>query len=212
MAAPFMTPVSGQPGTFFIPVLGKTIRIVEYREDNKYDTVVAASGAQSDGAQKVFFRDLTNKQNVDTNFSTPRRIGNGESMLIKWIGLHVADSCGATPAVPADVKKILWGTFFEFKINRKLICQGTSIYFPAGYGLAGNTVENGAGVVANGVPSTASVRTLERPFEITDQHDLDATLTWQDHTWDATNLPSLTNKCYVRATIHGLIRENATTT
>lgn len=206
----FMVPIKGEPGVFFIPSLGRKIKIVEFREDNKYDTVVLAAAAVTDGLQKFFFRDLTNKVAVDTNFKTPRRIGQGEEMIIKWVGLQVEDACGNTPAVSRDVKKILWGSFFEFKVDGVLVTEGTSIYYPSGYGLAGQSTENDSAIVASGVPATASVRVLEKPHQVGPDNDLEGLLTFQDHLWDATNLPTTSNKTYIRCTIHGIIRKGAT--
>lgn len=206
----FMLPIKGAPGEFFIPALNRRIKIVEFREDNKYDTVVLSSGAVSDGTVRNYFRDLTNKQGVDSNFKTPRRIGNGEEMIVKWVGLQVQDARGNTVALPRDVKKILWGSFFSFSIDSSLITEGTAIYYPSGYGLAGSTAENDAGVVSSGVAATASVRTLEKPHQVGPDNDLEATLTFQDHLWDTSNLPTTTNNCYIRCTVHGIIRKGAT--
>ena len=101
-------PLKGRPGIFVSTTTGKKFKIVEWREDDKYDTIELQSGTTdtANGDTHNFFRDLSNKEDIDTNLSTARRIEAGEEMIIDRIGLYIALCSGNGLCLPADVKKV----------------------------------------------------------------------------------------------------------
>jgi hypothetical protein len=215
-----LQPVKGEPGRFFVPALGKVINIVEFREDDKYDTIAIPHGAIAAGTQFTFFRDINNKELIDTNFTTQRRLPAGEEMLIERIGVSVPVATGNQAPHPRDVKKISENGFLTFKINRKDVIEGPLVKMPSGYGLSGNTVETDQGIVSIGVPATASVANLRKPQFITTEHDVDGVLTFYPRTWFplaffpnvgvTSQLPILDVDCLVKLWLHGLIKAAAT--
>ena len=61
-------------GEFVIPALGKTVKLVEWREDDFYDSISFIAGLIAAGTSHEFFRDITNKNTQHCNITTPRRI------------------------------------------------------------------------------------------------------------------------------------------
>jgi len=189
----------------------KYFSIVEYYDGEKYDTVNLDSGAITAGNSLNLFRDLTDKEKIDTNFDTQRRISKGEEMLVKRIGADIPNAYGNSLLRGADIKKVLYGGFLNVKINKIDVAEGPLVMFPCGYGAVGNTTENNASIVSNGVASTASQRQLEKIHEITSEHDISGTVTFYDHLWDTTtNMPTLDQRVHIRVMLGGLIRRAAT--
>jgi hypothetical protein len=220
-----LQPIKGEPGRFFVPALGKVINIVEFREDDKYDTVeITATAAPFAppftivaGQQFTFFRDLQSKDLIDTNFTTQRRLPAGEEMLIERIGVSVPLARGNVLPFPRDVKKVSENGYLKFQINRKDVIEGPLVKMPSGYGISGNTVENDQGIVSIGVPATASVANLRKPQFITTEHDVDGVLTFQNRAWlnaaaapAGASQPTLENAVLVKLWLHGLIKSAAT--
>lgn len=206
-----LVPVKGQPGKFFNKLTGAVVDIVEWREDDKYDTVTIPAGAIAAGTTRNFFRDLQNKATIDCNFTTQRKLPAGEEMIIDRIWCYVPMAAGNTLVSPADIKRVAENGYVRFQINRKDVAEGPVVKFPAGYGLAGNTVETDQGIVSIGVPSTAAAAKLVREQLVTEKHDLDAVLFYDARTWDGTiAMPTLTSTVHVKAGFHGLVRSAAT--
>jgi hypothetical protein len=219
-----LQPVKGEPGRFFVPALGKVINIVEFREDDKYDTVQIVSQPPlappfpiTAGQQFTFFRDLQGKELIDTNFTTQRRLPAGEEMLIERIGVSIPLAAGNVLPFPRDIKKVAEDAFLKFQINRKDVIEGPLVKLPIGYGLSGQTQETDQGIVAVGVPATASVANLRKPQFITTEHDVDGVLTFLPRTWfnavatpAAVQMPTLENAVLVKLWLHGLIKAAAT--
>lgn len=206
-----LIPVKGKPGQFYNKLTGSVIDIVEWREDDKYDTVDYQSGAQTAGSTKNFFRDLTNKNLIDTNFTTPRRLPAGEEMIIDRCWGYVPSAVGNVTPTPADLKKMGDNFYLKFQINRKDVAEGPLVRFPSGYGFAGNSVENGQGIVSLGVPSTAAAAKLVREQYITSDHDVDAVLQLFSRDWDAdVVVPTFSAIMHVKVGFHGLVRAAAT--
>lgn len=200
-----------EPGVFYDDVLGKYIKIVEWSQGDRYDTVVTASGAVTAGTSKNFFRSLTDKEKLDGNFPSPRRVlSNGEEMILERVGVYCPLSLGNTVVAPADIKKAAEGFYLSVKLDRKEICDGPAMRFPTGYGLAGQTNETGAGIVSIGVPSVLAAPKLARAHELNMDSDVDATGVWYDRVWDATNMPTLGSKVYHRLHLIGLFKSAAT--
>jgi hypothetical protein len=219
-----LQPIKGEPGRFFVPALGKVINIVEFREDDKYDTIeinastpVVPPFTVTAGQQFTFFRDLQNKELIDTNFTTQRRLPAGEEMLIERIGVSVPTARGNITSKPSDIKKVAENAYLKFQINRKDVIEGPLIKLPSGYGLSGNTVETDQGIVSIGVPATASVANLRKPQFITTEHDVDGVMTFLSRTWlntvtatAASQQPTLESPVLVKLWLHGLIKSAAT--
>lgn len=199
------------PGVFYDDVLQKFIKIVEWKVDDRYDTVVTASGAVTAGTSKTFFRNLTDKDLVDGNFPQARRVlGTGEEMILERIGCYMPTCIGNTIVPPSDIKRGAENFYLDVKINRDSVASGPAVRFPSGYGLAGQTTENVAGITSIGVPSTAAAAKLSRPHELQANTDVEATGVWYDHVWDAANMPTLVGKVWHRVHLHGLIKAAAT--
>lgn len=206
-----LIPVKGKPGLFLNKLTNQMVNIVEWREDDKYDTVTIPAGLIAAGTFFNFFRDLQNKNMIDTNLTTARRLPAGEEMIIDRLWTYIPESTGNTNPTPTDVKKIGDNGYVKFQINRKDVAEGPLIKFPSGYGFAGNTVEAGQGVITVGVPSTAAAAKLVREQYITHEHDLDAVLTFFGRGWDATiAMPTTLVTLHVKAGVHGLVRAAAT--
>ena len=205
-----LVPVKGSPGEFYAPHLGKTIQIVEWREDDKYDTVVYASGAMTAGLTKHFFRDLDNKEAQDTNFTTPRRLPAGEEMILDRVGLYVPLFFGDTTVRDDDALKVIENGHFKVKINKSDVGEGPFVKFPSGYGISGQTTATDRGIVSIGVPSSAAASKLIREQYLTKDHDISATAQHNDRTWDTTNMPALGGKVQLKCFLHGLIKSAAT--
>jgi len=208
-------PLKGRPGIFVSTTTGKKFKIVEWREDDKYDTIELQSGTTStaNGKTHNFFRDLSNKESIDTNISTARRIEAGEEMIIDRIGAYVSLAAGNELLLPADVKKIADNGYLEFKINKFVVAEGMLLRFGSGLGIVGQTTENNTGFANIGVASTAAQSKLLREQFINDKHDLFAQLMFLDrNTWTTSTLaaPSLSTFAFVKLLVHGLIRSAAT--
>ncbi|AKF03394.1 hypothetical protein DB32_000543 [Sandaracinus amylolyticus] len=180
--------MEGQPGLFREfneagePV-GPIVNIREFREDDKYDTIAIPTGPIPLGTVFLFFQDIQGKRNLDTNFRTPSKLSAGESMVLDRVGLYVRSITGTAVVPPVDFKTITDCAFYELRINDLLQTQGPAIKYPSGYGLYGSTNEEGAGVVSIGVPATASVSKLVKKQMLNQNHDLQASLSFEQRQW-----------------------------
>lgn len=207
-----LVPVKGKPGYFFNRITQKYTFIAEWREDNKYDTVKLTALTVTAGTEKNFFRDLTDKELIHTNLSTPRRLPAGEEMLVDRAWVYVPTAFGNTVISGSDYKKVVENGYIKFQINRKDVSEGPLWAFPSGYGIAGQTTENATGIFSIGVPSTAAASKLKREQYMTSDHDMDAKLTFPAlATWD-TNvaMPTMVNYTQIKAGFHGTVRSAAT--
>lgn len=212
-----LRPIKGRPGKFLETGTNTVIDISDYREDDKYDTVVIPAGLVAAGAQFIHFRDVANKNLIDTNFSQQSRLSAGEEMIIDRVGLTVRNASGNLLPTPSDVKKLTEDAFWSVTVNRLLLIEGPAIKFPSGYGLYGNTVENNQGIVSIGVPATASAAKLIKTQLITASHEVQATLTFFNRTWVTAaviaagdQMPTFSQPLLVTGWLHGLIKTAST--
>lgn len=215
-----LMPIEGQPGLFRDSDTGQVVNIREFREGDKYDSVVVGSAtAIAAGSQLTFFQDIQNKRNVDTNIKTPRKLSAGESMVLDRIGLYFRLAAGNDLAKPRDIKKIVENGFYRLKINDILQDEGPAIKFPSGYGLYGSTTENDDGVVSLGVPATASAARLVKKQLLNQNHELDGTITFDARAWLSSGsgigtlsytVPTLDQPLIITNFLHGLIRAAVT--
>mgnify|MGYP001607339973 CR=1 FL=1 len=207
-----VSPVPGQPGVYVNEATQEVFKLVEYRDDSKYDTEDLASGSISAGSSVDLFATQADKELLDTNLDTPRRLSRGETMVIRWIGVEVPLVVGNTIIAPIDIKRLCYSAVLEVKINKITIAEGPLVKFPSGYGLSGQTTENSAGIVAIGVPSTAARADLQKQHFITADHSISSKISFPDRAWDtdATTRPNLGSVMHVRVHLGGLISTAAT--
>ena len=221
-----LAPIEGQPGLFRDTDSGQVVNIRDFREGDKYDTVVFKAGDPIvPGTEFIFFQDIQQKRDLDTNFKTPRKLSAGESMVLDRIGLYPRLALGDVIDLPRDIKKILENAFYRLKINDILQDEGPAIKFPSGYGIYGQTTENDAGVVSLGVPATASAARLVKKQMLNQNHELDGVMRFDARNWAVspgvgsalgpiptpyTMAPSLDEPVMITNYLHGLIRAAVT--
>ena len=207
-----LRPIKGRPGKFLETSSGRVLDISDYREDDKYDTIAIPLGAMAAGTQFIFFRDVAGKNLIDTNFTQQSRLSAGEEMIIDRVGVTVRNATGAILPTPTDIKEVAENAYLRIDINRLLMQEGPVIKFPSGYGLAGNTVENGQGIVSIGVPSTAAAAKLLKTQLITAQNEVLGTMTFFSRAWAVPNpfaadpLPNFSVDLMVTCWLHGLLK------
>jgi len=197
------------PGEVYIPALGKTFQQVELREDDVFDTVLVASGAQAVGTQYIFFRDITGKNAQDTNLPQPRRINAGDEVAVFRIGIHPRESVGNTLPTFNDYRKVVSTATLLVKFNRRIICdEGPVVKWPSGLGMGGYSDETGATAVSIGVPSAAAAPTLFVPQQLKDNDDLFGVMYFQDASgWiSGYTTPSLSAAMRVSLFLHGVMK------
>ena len=179
-------PIPGQPGLFRDsdnPDPNVIYNIRDFREGDKYDTIAIPTGQIVAGTEYLFFQDVQNKRMTDTNFRTQSKLSAGESMVLDRIGLYVRSSTGVAFPPPQDVKSIMDNAFYRLEINTLLQDEGPAVKFPSGYGLYGQTNENGQGIVSVGVPATASAARLLKKRLLNQNHELLGRLRFDARPW-----------------------------
>lgn len=183
-----MQPIEGQPGLFREvddagnPV-GPVINIRDFREGDKYDSIVIPTGSVTAGTEFLFFQDVQQKRTLDTNLKTPSKLSAGESMVLDRIGLYVRSSVGLAFPAPQDFKSVLENAYYKLEINGILQDEGPAIKFPSGYGLYGMTNESGQGIVSLGVPATASASRMVKKQLLNQNHELLGTMRFDQRPW-----------------------------
>jgi hypothetical protein len=218
-----LQPIEGQPGLFRDTDTGQVVNIRDFRESDKYDSVVIPpQEAVPTGTELVFFQDIQGKRETDSNIKTPRKLSAGESMVLDRIGLYFRLAVGNSITAGRDIMKIVENSFYSLKINDILQDEGPSIKFPSGYGLYGNTTENNTSIVSVGVPATASASRLIKKQMLNQNHELNGTIRFDARTWTSqpnpagfTNSvsvvqPTLDTALIVTNYLHGLIRAAVT--
>jgi len=210
-----LVPIEGQPGLFRDSDSGEIANIRDFRETDVYDTVLIPAGAITAGTEFIFFQNIQNKREVDTNIKTPRKLSAGESMVLDRIGLYFRLASGDIITVPRDAKKISENSFYKLNINSILQESGPAVKFPSGYGWYGTTTENDAGIFSLGVPATASAARLVKKQLLNQNHELEGTLTFNQRTWLAADLgddvePVTEQPVLVTNYLHGLVRAAVT--
>lgn len=213
-----LRPIKGEPGKFLDTVSGEVLDISDYREDDKYDTVVIPAGPVQPNAEFIFFAEnLGAKRPIDTNIQQIRQLSQGEEMIVDRVGVLVPMASGNLLPPPADIKKVVEDAFIRFTVNQLTLIEGPVTKFPTGYGLYGNTVEAGQGIVSIGTPSTAAASKLLKTQLLTSQHQFQATMVFFQRDWAAAaipvaadRLPILSTPVFVRAMLHGLLKVAST--
>lgn len=218
-----LMPIEGQPGLFKDSDTGQIVNIRDFREGDKYDSIVfPIAEAISTGTQCTFFSDLQGKRLTDTNFATQRKLSAGESMVLDRIGLYFRLAVGNSITSGRDIMKIVENSYYRLNINDILQDEGPAIKFPSGYGLYGNTTENNTSIMALGVPATASAARLIKKQMLNQNHELNGILQFDARQWTnqpnpagftgtvAVVQPTLDTAVIVTNYLHGLIRAAVT--
>jgi hypothetical protein len=187
-------PIPGQPGLFRDtdnPDPNVVYNIRDFREGDKYDNIAIPTGAVTAGLEFLFFQDIQGKRETDTNLRTPSKLSAGESMVLDRIGLYVRSATGVAFTVPQDVKSIMDNAFYRLEINGLLQDEGPAIKFPSGSGLYGQTNESGQGIVAVGVPATASASKLLKKQLLNQNHEIRGILRFDQRPWLTTGAAPL---------------------
>jgi len=200
------------PGELFIPSLNQTIKLVEWREDDFYDTIEVGATTPGAGSSFDFFRDLNQKNIQHTNLKTPRRIPSGSEFIMTRIGLLIHQAVGDTVVKDTDMIKLAYAASLTFKINDRLISEGPAVKYQSGLGVSGATPQTAPGVVTLGVPSAAAAPSLLVAQTVTSEDDLGAVLTFANNAWIAagSSMPTFTVRPLVSLMLHGLIKKPAT--
>lgn len=201
-----------EAGSLFIPALGKAIKLVEWREDDFYDTVVtgdvsAAAATVTAGTSLEFFRDLASKNLQHTNLRTSRRIPAGSEFIMSRIGVVPNQAFGNVMASPTDLVKHCYAATLTFKINDRLVSEGPLYKYQSGFGITGSTTQNDTGLATIGVPSAAAAPNLMVAQPVQDDDDLVATIDYKSNSW-ATNavMPSV-KAIGITLSLHGFIKK-----
>jgi hypothetical protein len=219
-----------EAGTLFIPALNRTIKLVEWREDDFYDTVtfgdVSATKTPTFGTTLNLFRDLSSKNLPHTNLRTPRRIPSGSEFIMARVGVMPLQAFGNIVYNPDDIVKLAYAATLNFILNDRLITTGPLFKYQSGYGVTGGvagvtgaTPPVGSGLfkgyVTVGVPSAAAAPNLMVAQPVEDNDDLVADISIVNNAWpnslDAlTNgavAPIFTNAPAVSLMLHGFIKK-----
>jgi len=191
------------------------------RDGILYDTVEINNGAMSEGKQYNLFRDITDKDAIDTNITTSRRLATGEKMKVLSVGVYIPNMNGNKVTSSLDFLRILENGFLEVKINKLLVAEGPLWAFPCGFGVAGSLGLEGAatapavatlaGVLSNGVPATKMQYFLRMPQDIYATHDIDAKITFFGRDWlssagySSDEMPTIAGYPLVKVVLGGII-------
>lgn len=160
--------VGQQPGQFVLPT-GQEINLVDWRNGSVYDRVSLGTAITA-GQEFVYFRDIQNKNYVDTNLTTPNRLPNDWEQIVWKIGVTIDQD-----VVNADMLLLMRGGYLEFKIAQTMYAQGPIWMFPSGFGIYGAYATTATATTlqanANGAPSPAGVPRLDIPLYITKNVD-----------------------------------------
>lgn len=207
MAQTDLKQVKGKPGIFRMRMpqgTTKIVKLVEWREDYVYDTVDFLVGVQALGAQVIFFQNVQNKQRVDCNITTPRKLQAGAEMVLNQIGVmpcHNAVHSAANVAA-IDTAWAIERLHYNLQINGISVAQGPVHNFPPGLGVTGSALAGG--VLTNGVASPAAVPRLLVPQTITEKDNtIEGFLTHDTAAWATYVTATLTQSLAVRNVLRG---------
>jgi hypothetical protein len=219
-----LQPIEGQPGLFRDTDTGQVVNIRDFRESDKYDSVIIPpQEVITVGTSVVFFNDTQGKKETDSNIKTPRKLSAGESMVLDRIGLYFRLAVGDSITSGRDIMKVVENSYYSLRINEILQDEGPAIKFPSGYGLYGNTTENNTSIVSVGVPATASAARLIKKQMLNQNHELNGSLRFDPRNgWTATPnpagftntvtviQPTLDTALIITNYLHGLVRAAVT--
>lgn len=210
-----LKPIKGRPGIFLEPTSGKVLRISDYREGLKYDTVALPS--EINGADEyIFFKNIERKSEVDCNLSQPSKLKPSEDMLIDKVGLFTRLIVGVIGSEGDKGLVVTENSHLRIEINRLLFVEGPSLTFQAGgYGYTNTLLPN------PGDPSPVLAGKLMRTQFINHNHDIIGILSFGSRNWAIPALGTpftpgdldeveLSPPTLVTCFLHGLIRDAVT--
>lgn len=201
-----------RPGEFFIPELGKSIKITDVRQDAFFDTEEQASGAISAGTKLDIFKDLTNKNKHHTNLTNERRIPGRNKFNLLRVGAHVRQAWGNTVPSGADTLKVYEAGALKFSINTRLVTEGPLLRYQSGYGVQGSTTATDTSVLTLGTPSQAAAPKFLAAQPISDSDDLDCEIRFDHNNWlTTTTMPTLAAASLVSIFLDGIVEKPITT-
>lgn len=208
---PSVRPIPGKPG-HFVDRAGNVVVLTEARDTARYDTESLTAAIFTAGKTLNFFRNTTDKNDLDQNIPEAGKLVTGaERLILEAIGFSIQQQVFTKILGLNDAKAVLTHSYLELKLNKNVIAEGPAEYFPAGVGLYGQTTETASSVISNGVPSMATVRPLKEQQIVTDHHTVRCTSTIQARDWaTATTFPTLGNETAIRIYCHGVLEQAAT--
>lgn len=205
-----------QPGIWWLPDLGKAVRLTDVRQDDFYDTVAYQAAALSAAANALLkpFNNVSGKPLQHTNMERNAQINGRNKFAMLRLGAMVRQAPGAvnnstgTQLVPGgDVVALYDNVALTFKIgNSRLVSSGPLIKYQSGYGAtgaispqtsvnSGNTAVNtnaASSLITLGVPSQAAAPRFFASQPINDQDTLNCDIRAETGSWLAVS-PFSTN-------------------
>jgi len=200
---------TGKAGELFIPSLGRTIKLIEWREGDFYDHVTQASGTVTAGTSLELFRDLANKNLQHTNLRVARRIPANSELIMNRIGVLIAQAFSDTVVNGDDILKVAYNGSLTFKINDRLVSEGPIVLYQSGYGMTGATTMNNRAPYTTGVPSAAAAPQLLVAQSVIEDDDLQATVDFKNDTWitGSSVMFTLAGRVLIGCFLHGFIKK-----
>jgi len=189
-------PSTREPGKVYIPALGQSVKLVDWREDPVYDTVQFATSITA-GKEYIFFRDVSDKDDWQTNLKQSSRLPADTEMIVWRPGISILED-----VKPADAKNIVAKAYAKIEISDTIYASGPMQRFPSGFGLAGvaaGTTTTDEGIYTLGVPAPGSVPPLTIPIHVTHNDDIRGTVKYAVAT-------TLSAASYVRMYLMGWIK------
>jgi hypothetical protein len=162
-------PSRSEPGKIFIPAIGKSVKLVDWREDPVWDTVQLDASITA-GKEYIFFRDVSTKNDWETNLKQSSRLPADTEMIVWRPGFSILEDVS-----PRDAKTIVATGYMEIKVSDVVYASGPVERFPSGFGLAGvsaGTTTTDNGIYTVGVPAPGAVPPLTIPIHITHGDDI----------------------------------------
>lgn len=218
-----LKPIKGSPGRFLETATGQVLNISDYREDDKYDTIMIYNhdvDPITAGKQYIFFRDVQRKMPIDTNLTQESRLSAGEEMVIDRVGLSVDMFAGEWNVSDWDFGQVIYNAHLRVNVNQLLLTEGPAIKFGSGYGVGGamgglNAFApiNGVASYPNiGIASPTAVPKLVKTQTVTDKHEIIGYLTFYSRAWadngGTISMPNIDKSDYipVKCWLHGLLK------
>lgn len=205
------------PGELFIQGYGP-ILAVSWDEGLVYDQVdlTTASGAATvaAGSEMVFFRDITAKNNLETNMQIQSQLPSGWEMIVLKVGIHVPTmiTCsGNVTATQTEFEQLLRYGYAELKLDNTFVAKSGLIpMFGDGYGIhgsvsVGHTSAATAQFFNNGLPSFSAHPNLRIPIVITDKRTFQGTI----HFYDQLTFNGNDTTVAITMYLYGFIRQPA---
>jgi len=184
-------------GTYVLPS-GEVINLADWVDDVIYDSEDVGASISA-GAEYTFFRDIQDKDLIDTNMMISSKLPSGWEMVVWRIGFVVQSG-----AALDDLILIADRGYAQFLMGQnKIVRQGPIFTFQVGYGIQGGADGNSSATTVHtaqiGPVGTALVAPLSIPIYIRDDDTFKATLKF----FEATTLSAATK---VWAILQGWIK------